>query len=202
MSIPLLIDYLSKNHYNISMKNREDDMKIEFVTSDSHFRHANIIIYCDRPDNHDEIMFNGWNQKVAPENRVYHLGDVALGKDDDLQEMLRGLNGEKILIKGNHDRQKGRWYYEAGFSEFHKTPIVLIRRGVSVVLSHYPITDMDKLWTLRKPGTNKIVNIHGHLHNNEGDMYNPDGIHVNVSVELTDYKPVPLDEILDTILVS
>lgn len=50
-----------------------------FFTSDSHFGHANIIRYCQRPfadaDEMDSALIRIWNSVVDPRDTVYHLGD-------------------------------------------------------------------------------------------------------------------------------
>ena len=53
-----------------------------FFTADTHFGHANIIKYTNRPfdsPNHmDDILIANWNAVVGPDDEVYHLGDFAL----------------------------------------------------------------------------------------------------------------------------
>ncbi len=83
-----------------------------FVTSDTHFFHENIIKYSNRPfDNVDDMnegLISAWNARIGPENTVYHLGDVAMGKrigkdQSNLVNILNRLNGKIILVRGNHD---------------------------------------------------------------------------------------------------
>ena len=52
----------------------------------------------------DEEMIKRWNSVVSETDRVYHLGDVALSKNG--LKLMDRLNGSKILIRGNHDREK------------------------------------------------------------------------------------------------
>ena len=57
-----------------------DGSKI-FFTSDTHFDHANIIKFCDRPFKDVEEMnwklIKNWNDKVPQDGLVFHLGDFA-----------------------------------------------------------------------------------------------------------------------------
>ena len=79
-----------------------------FFTSDHHFGHRNIIRFCKRPFNSaiemDDEMVRRWNEKVTPEDTVYHLGDVGMIKPEILHRILNRLHGKICLIKGNHDR--------------------------------------------------------------------------------------------------
>lgn len=87
-------------------------MSKTWVISDTHFGHANILTFRDssgdliRPgfkniDEHDQLIIDNWNSVVKPEDRVYHLGDVAIPRRG--LKFLYALNGRKALIGGNHD---------------------------------------------------------------------------------------------------
>jgi calcineurin-like phosphoesterase family protein len=82
----------------------------EFITSDLHIGHANIWKpeYANRPvsstEEHDEFLISNWNEIVRPEDFVYVLGDVCMGKIAESLPRLGSLNGTKILVFGNHDR--------------------------------------------------------------------------------------------------
>ena len=83
-------------------------MKTYFI-GDCHFDHFNIIKYCKRPFSNVEemnsFMIDKWNETVSPEDTVYYLGDISYGRDSrGPGYWLSLLNGNKILIKGNHDR--------------------------------------------------------------------------------------------------
>lgn len=87
-----------------------------FFTSDTHFNHMNIISYCQRPfrDIHemDETIIVNWNNAVAPDDIVFHLGDFCLGGANEWNRILDRLNGRIYLILGNHDiRISGRVSY-------------------------------------------------------------------------------------------
>ena len=40
--------------------------------------HQNIGLYCNRPENWQELIIRNWNELVAPHETVLHLGDFAL----------------------------------------------------------------------------------------------------------------------------
>lgn len=79
-----------------------------WFTSDTHFCHANVIKYCNRPfaDVHEmnRELVRRWNDRVALRDTVYHLGDFAFGPKPAIAAWRRRLNGRIILVRGNHDR--------------------------------------------------------------------------------------------------
>lgn len=174
-----------------------------YVVADTHFYHNNIIKYCDRPfDNIEDMngfMINKWNSIVSNKDIVLHLGDFGFGSKEQLANICQQLNGYKILLKGNHDLRKGNGFFiDCGFKEVYKEKEMLlteilgipqdfIKTDSDVILSHYPraVPD-DKL------------NIHGHIHNAPLDIsqFNKDN-HICVSVEMTNYEPVNLIEIVE-----
>lgn len=79
-----------------------------WVISDTHFGHDKIITYDKRPfktgKEMDEAMIKNWNSVVKPNDTIYHLGDFAFHTEDAVCNILERLNGNKILILGNHDK--------------------------------------------------------------------------------------------------
>ena len=49
----------------------------------------------------EEELISRWNRVVGPSDKVYHLGDVAIPRRG--LQVLERLNGDKVLIRGNHD---------------------------------------------------------------------------------------------------
>ncbi|WP_159884645.1 metallophosphoesterase [Paenibacillus puerhi] len=155
-----------------------------YVTSDHHFGHSGIIDFESRPFadslEMNETMIGKWNEVVAPEDRVFHLGDFSFLNLEKTKAIVSRLHGYKTLVLGNHDRGRPRsWWLEAGFDEVSEYPLVY---GGFFFLSHEPMY-MNK----HMP----YVNIHGHIHGQkyEGNQY------VNVSVEQWDYLPVSFEAI-------
>ncbi len=50
----------------------------------------------------DEFLIDQWNATVASGDTVYHLGNLSF-KPHTIEEILPKLNGNIILIVGNHD---------------------------------------------------------------------------------------------------
>lgn len=152
-----------------------------WVISDTHFGHANIIKYCNRPFANplemDEAIIENWNKVVKDEDIVYHLGDVYFGKKNPSNWMHR-LKGRKRLILGNHDDGKCQILHGV----FQKILESRMFPEFGLHLSHVPIHP-DGL-------QHKVTrNVHGHIH----DRVIPDEQYVNVSVEMINYTPVNIE---------
>lgn len=149
---------------------------MEYFISDLHFNHSNILKFERQEfktiEEHNEFIIASINRVVTKFDTLYLLGDLG----DDL-ELIKRLNGRKILVMGNHDKLAKSKYREY-FDEVHDTPIYLNKR---VVLSHIPI-----------PVTKGTLNVHGHLH---GSILNSEN-HLNISAMLINYRPISL-KVLD-----
>lgn len=151
-----------------------------FLISDTHFGHANIIKYCDRPfahvDEMNDTLIKNWNSVVGHNDKVYHLGDVTMNAKS--LDLLYTLNGTKILIKGNHDTQALKYYLP------HFKDIRGSHELAGLLLTHIPVSETQK--------ERYLGNVHGHLH--EQNMKDP--WYLNVSVEQIDYTPAPLEQVV------
>jgi calcineurin-like phosphoesterase family protein len=143
-----------------------------FIVSDWHLNHANIITYCDRPKNFTDMIIKRHNERVAHDDVVINLGDVAIGPPGLIESQIRNMNGRHILIKGNHDHKSSSWYMEHGFQFCCDA---MIYRGAW--LTHRPAPSLPE-------GTH--TNVHGHLHN----IW--DGFHPNGSVKQMDEEGMRL----------
>jgi calcineurin-like phosphoesterase family protein len=112
--------------------NGEDSMNITKETlfiSDTHFYHKNIIKY--EPSrvesfeqshfgNQEQMLVSNWNGTCSPEQLIVHMGDFYFGKKKHLPEM-KYLNGDKFLLKGNHDNFADEVYEGLGFRLIKET---------------------------------------------------------------------------------
>lgn len=174
-------------------------MEIWF-TSDTHFGHRNIIELSKRPfgsmEEHDEKLIENWNSRVARQDTVYHLGDFALAPVAFSIPILRKLNGNKILVFGNHDHKtiKKNRGGEIGslFGSMHdiheiKVPDSAISGGKRrIVMCHFPMMSWNQMhrgsWML-----------HGHCHGSlPADMSK---LRLDVGVDCWNYMPVHLDQL-------
>ena len=181
-----------------------------FFTSDLHFDHENAITFDNRPfaniEEMREELIRRWNAKVKPGDIVYVLGDMIWKmQDGEIHELLKQLNGQIILIKGNHDRfikNATTKKLLAGIKDYDDICVEL-KDGTKkrVVLSHYFMPFY--------PGARyQGIHLYGHFHNSQEhrdaieviEMLKAKGYHIeafNVGCMHWNYEPVTLDEILD-----
>lgn len=113
----------------------------KFYIADWHYDHANCIHFDNRPfknvDEMNEELIRRWNEAVRPGDLVYILGDMFWCRTTDAIEVLKKLNGQKILVKGNHDRVRDAAFAKcfAKITDYEEVQ----DDGDCIVLSHYPI---------------------------------------------------------------
>jgi calcineurin-like phosphoesterase family protein len=180
-----------------------------FLVSDTHFGHAGVCRFThpkdptvklrpwDNPDEMDEEMVKRWNETVKPTDKIYHLGDVVINRK--ALKTLSRLNGDKVLIRGNHDIFRDDEYrmYFRELRAYH------VMNGM--ILSHIPVHEAS----LGRFG----VNIHGHLHATR--VMKARGVDAKtgvvlygnevdtryhcVCVEQTDFRPILFEDVIKRI---
>lgn len=177
-----------------------------WFTSDTHFGHARIAEFCPQriealgmEDSSDiarmnEAMVELWNSQVAPNDTVYHLGDLAMGRIEDSLSYVSQLHGEIWLIMGNHDRphpimartpaKRARWHQEYTEAGIHRLLLDwhVDFHGIPTTMSHFPYTgdhEAEDRYTDWRPPDHGQVLIHGHVH----DMWQVDGRQINVGLD-------------------
>lgn len=161
-----------------------------YFTSDTHFGHANIIKYCNRPFSNvremDEILIKNWNEKVPYDAIVYHLGDFAFGRTyEDVEKYRSRLNGKIHLIKGNHDN--GKLLMRNAFESVNWNSMQEIFIGnKSITLNHYAM----KVWNKSHRGA---WHLYGHSHGTLPD--DPNSLSFDVGVDCHNYYPLSFLEV-------
>ena len=155
-------------------------------TSDHHFGHGGARGLFRRPFASvaamDEAMVARWNEAVAAEDEVWHLGDFAVRQPAARMAQLRDtLAGRKHLIAGNNDGPA-----TTGLSGWASVqPYAELEEGGSfLVLGHYPL----RSWHRMGRGA---LNLHGHSHGRLAPLPRQ----VDVGVVVFDVRPVTLAEI-------
>jgi calcineurin-like phosphoesterase family protein len=179
------------------MKFRDDiDPATTWVVSDTHFGHDNIVGFCHRPLDHDQVMIAEWRKYVPDDATLLCLGDLAYKGNAHFKHIiapeLTGAN--KKIILGNHDRQRPSFYKACGFQvcrpfmiRYGDAPDCKVCNGKGWELTlhgercchdctgtglespPYVISFSHYPWSDREEGRRMgfyDVRIHGHIHNN------------------------------------
>lgn len=165
----------------------------KWFISDTHFFHTNIIKFVDdagkriRPwdtlEDMHEYMIKQWNSVVKDQDYVYHLGDVTFQYHGAFNNLMSRLKGKKRLIVGNHDKI----WNPALINNFEKADLWKGFKEHNFTASHMPLP----LKGLR----DGAYNVHGHVHQRSLE----DNHYINVSVEVRNYTPVSIEEIVKEI---
>lgn len=165
-----------------------------WFTSDHHFGHKNIIEFSKRPfasvEEMNVEMVKRWNEKIAPDDIVYHLGDFALMSPGKVRQLREQLNGKIHLITGNHESSAlacadcFEWikdYFELTVEDedAHKGQRF-------IVLFHYAM----RVWNASHYGT---WHLYGHSH---GDLPDDEkALSFDVGVDCHDFYPLSYQDV-------
>lgn len=137
-----------------------------FFTSDTHFGHSKIIDYCKRPfssiEEHDKTLIQNWNNTIGQDDTVFHLGDFAYGNSQFISNIIKQLNGNIILIKGNHDLRNMNPTLYNMFSDVIYQARILIDKQ-TVYLNHFPFLCFDH-GDINLYKDNYSIQLFGHVH--------------------------------------
>ena len=163
-----------------------------FLCSDHHFGHESMMKFTRNDGSPlrvfkdathmNEYMIMQHNRVVGPKDRVYFLGDLAMSKKN--LPVIHRMNGEKVLIRGNHDTETANVYmnYFKDVRGSHQLD--------GMLLTHIPVHP-SCLYRWK-------VNVHGHLHANR--VLHEDGSvddrYYSVCMEqLDNYTPISLEDL-------
>lgn len=172
-----------------------------WFTADTHFGHANIIKYCNRPfstvSEMDARLVGLWNATVGVDDVVYHLGDFTMGDIHTAANLWQQLNGQIKIVPGGHDR---RWL--AGFARNYTSwtghPVEVLPPLVSleypalgngkypqvIVLCHFSM----RVWDRSHYGA---WHLYGHSHGTLPGY----GKSMDIGVDSWNFRPVSLQEV-------
>ena len=136
--------------------------------------------------NIDKII-NNFNRKIKPNDIVIFLGDLYDARRiHDKKEMpnldkIKRLKGYKIFVKGNHDVDPDKKYYDLGFD------IVTPRHEIgNLVFTHEPVNVNENQ-----------INIHGHLHYCREYWYIKPTSHIDVYTARFKYQPISVNDAVE-----
>lgn len=209
------------------LKNKKEIKMNYYFTSDQHFSHDKIIEYCNRPFKNttemNETIIKRYNSIVNDTDICFFIGDIGLGKRDELKLIIDSLKGIKILVLGNHDRYSTKFYYDCGFSVVCKNiTIPKGKHGDKLFLTHIPARSYYQFFKLcltyiktmrkKKRSIKQIFNrlnrelknytkldkhytICGHVH----EKWKTKDTNINIGVDQWNFKPVEWNQIIDLI---
>jgi calcineurin-like phosphoesterase family protein len=156
-----------------------------WFTADTHFGHAGALSLYRRPfasvPEMNAAMVTRWNETVAFDDDVWHLGDFALRTSAEVaSDLLRSLNGRKHLVTGNNDPADiaalTEWSSVQAYAE-------ITVEGRRLVLCHYAF----RTWNGMAKGA---LNLHGHSHG----RLKPLPRQTDVGVDARDFRPIPVQQ--------
>lgn len=161
-----------------------------FFTSDTHFNHVKCceLFRAGRfscVEEMNETIIERWNERVKKGDRVYHLGDFALGKTADAAVIANRLAGQIYLIRGNHEAVAehrdvcGRFVW---IKDYHGLKVV----DQKIYLLHYAM----RVWNCSHHGS---WHLHGHSHGTLPELDTHRSF--DVGVDCWDFYPVSYDEV-------
>jgi len=144
--------------------------------------------------NHDQWLINRINSKVGKKDTIYFLGDVSLGSKIKTEALLDTIDGRKILIAGNHDKNL---LHSTRFQEIKQIKNFTFNSenipNLHIVLCHYPIS----VWERKEHNS---LHLHGHTHGRSSALHKEIVNNINswdVGVDVNNYYPISLKEVLE-----
>lgn len=125
----------------------------------------------------NETLILNWNKTVPENGTVFHLGDFCFCGPTKAKEILNQLNGQIILVKGNHDYDSTLKLFDEVYPQLH-----LNIENKSIYLNHFPFASFP----------DKCYQLFGHLHSNS-EIYSKN--QYDVGVDNNNYKPVSWKQI-------
>ena len=134
------------------------------------------------PEEMAECIIKNHNDIVKPGDKVIVVGDVCYQKTPEMLPLISRMNGNKILVRGNHDKVFTNEQLYPYFDEIVDDGKGFdIKSGnINCYVTHYPTE-----------GSYTCFNLVGHIHSAWKYQLNC----FNVGVDVNHFKPVDLDSI-------
>jgi len=186
-----------------------------FISSDLHVGHFSILKYCPHRQvgevdlnnitpydvqRMNEKIITNWNSVVKQEDVVLILGDVMMGKLDISVTQFKRLNGQKMLISGNHDKtlikriNNGDPEFQGLFTNIVPYYEFVYKsdsgKKTMICMMHYPISS----WNGKTEDESSSVCFHGHLHSSPENRHRQGGKIMDVGMDGHNLFPYTLEE--------
>ena len=144
---------------------------------------------------HDEEIIRRWNEKITHKDVVFILGDFCFGTGKRANEILKQLNGKKILVLGNHDNIfMDKDFDKTLFEEITNYKEIRVN-NYHFILFHFPI----QVWNKMQKGS---IHLYGHIHSNETTEHRMEyeiPRSFNVGVDVNNYYPVCMNDYVEKV---
>lgn len=174
-----------------------------YVTSDLHFSHRNIISFCpwsrgqfSTIEEMNAKIVENINSVVTDNDELYILGDIGFGDLSITIELLKQINGKKIIIEGNHDKKlvnlDAFQMQRRGLGIVNVTPYLEINHKVDglnhlICMFHFPIES----WSSCHYGS---IHLHGHKHSSPDQSIKRRKM--DIGADTNDLMPYLLDDVV------
>jgi len=173
---------------------------MKFYIADLHFGHTEILELDKRPvsnvEENERLLTHNWNEVVTNHDTVYVLGDSSYYGCDKTASIFRKLHGNKVFIRGNHDKWMNEYELRCKGIQFRDIITLddyVAGKQTKVVVSHYPIAVWDKQF-------DGGYQLYGHIHLNKhvitahSEMAR--SFNVGCMTRLMNYTPRTLEDII------
>jgi len=193
----------NNTHHNFKTLNKDS---VWFI-SDPHFGHKNIIKYCNRPFDSvelmDEVLIKNWNDSISDGDIVFCLGDFSLTSNLKTIQILERLNGNKVLIRGNHEKsvlgtEKSRSFFNGGIYDLLDIRVIddEVTDGFQdLILCHYPMLTWNRS---HRNSFQLFGHVHGALDGN--NKLSPNQL--DVGVDSHNFSPINYDRVKEIITIN
>lgn len=167
-----------------------------FTFGDHHFCHKNILKFEPATRQFDTVqdmnthMIQTWNVHIGKTDIVLYAGDFVMGNHAYASYLLNyGLNGDKYLIRGNHDRKRIKGWKSVSHIFLADTDIIIHNPQSLINLHRIHTINLETIKTV----------YHAHLHSRPietcewWEKFPYKNINfINVGVDVTAFKPIEL----------
>jgi calcineurin-like phosphoesterase family protein len=194
--------------------------KLRFI-SDLHLGHYNAMTILDNRgfetlEEMDEYIIKQWNNTVNYDDTIVILGDLSFYDGEKTLSILKRLKGNKILIKGDHDKYLNDPKFDKKVFNYIDRYDEIQDGERRIICSHFPNIFYNGQYRKNKDGEPASYMVYGHIHNTQdmrflekvmemandftyintrnGDQCKIPFNLINCFCVFSNYKPLTLDE--------